>query len=77
MAKSEPPLPRFVPAAMGCTTMVLAVFLLLMMPFIFVDVMRSALERLHLPPCLYFCGIFQVSQLYFPKLPTSGFSISR
>lgn len=36
--------------ALGCTTTLLALLFLFLMPFILLDVMRSALERLHLSP---------------------------
>lgn len=51
-------IPVYAPA-LGCTTILLTLLLLFLMPLILVDVMRSALERLHLsPPVAVFAVLF-------------------
>ncbi len=67
-------IPAYFPA-MGCITILLALLLLLLMPLIFVDVMSSALERLHLPPAV--AAFTVVSMLFGGLVNIPVYRISR
>ncbi len=70
-SRIEPPLPPVPPIypMVGCASLLLAMLFLLLLPLFLVDLMQSALERLHLSPTaalLTVMGIFIGSLLNIP-----------
>lgn len=67
-SRIEPPLPPVFPL-LGCATVVLVMLFILLLPLVLVDLMQSALQRLHLTPpaaLLTVMGIFIGSLVNIP-----------